>query len=240
MTEKPKIELAEFKVTENPKKEIELAEFKVTENPKKEIEVTEIKVTENPKIEVTEIKLTENPKIEATEFKLAEFQMVAGKKLHRSGIIGDHVDCKFLQFIVIRMIFLMHCLSFFLIYSCKFIFLKSQSTEDERKKCCDDGVLCHKPWNIVTDMEPLKPYPPDIVKLLLYNIPHFSKCSAYYNRTMSIADTRLSNGGRNGGCERRQGDASVTINGSVKYILNDDAFTATGGISYFTFDGLDR
>jgi hypothetical protein len=120
-------------------------------------------------------------------------------------------------------------------YSCQFMYLKSHAAT-QRSKCCMNGYLV---WGVPDcPFTPLKPYPPEIVKMFFADPGHFSGSSAMYNRTLSIADTSLDNGRKGNGVERRFGDNAVTINGSVTYYVRKDALKSRGGLSYFTHDGL--
>jgi hypothetical protein len=87
--------------------------------------------------------------------------------------------------------------------------------------------------------ERLKPYPEDIKELFFSHPKHFAHSSAVYNRMFSIADTYLDNG-RGNTVESFNADSSLTVNGAVKYFIRKDVLKGLGGLSYFTFDGLER
>lgn len=123
------------------------------------------------------------------------------------------------------------------ICSCGFWYLNSHKPKDRDKCCKRGGELAHQ--DEYSEFEKFRPYPDNISALILSDVKHFSSNSAIYNRSLSIADTFIDNG-RGGKVERINGSSSVTINGSVKYYMQFDALKGSGGLSFFTFDGLDR
>lgn len=124
---------------------------------------------------------------------------------------------------------------FAFVYSCGFLYLRSQMGK-ERNKCCKGGYVVH---DAAAAVRPLLPMPAEVVNMIKSNIPHFSSSSALYNRMLSIADTQLENG-RGGKAEQRGGESAYTINGCVTYFMRKDALLGKGGLSYYTYDGLSR
>lgn len=70
---------------------------------------------------------------------------------------------------------------------------------------------------------------------------HIGRSSAFYNNMMSIASTSVQNGGRRAGYENRAGgNSSVTLNGNTYSYLRSGSASASGGIRYLTYDGINE
>jgi hypothetical protein len=118
---------------------------------------------------------------------------------------------------------------------CKFCFyvpLKSQRNKKGPSPCCHDGEYLKE-----TSAYPkLDPLPEGLKRLCLERGEHFGNASARYNNILSIGSTGVENS-KGGGYEKVIGDHAVKMNGRSYHFLSKKA---SGGLNYFTFDGLAR
>ena len=80
----------------------------------------------------------------------------------------------------------------------------------------------------------LHPLPECLKRLCITRLEHFGGLSAKYNNILSIGSTGVENAA-GGGFERVVGDHAVKMNGRSYHFLSKNP---SGGLSYFTFDGL--
>ena len=116
---------------------------------------------------------------------------------------------------------------------CKFCFyvpLKSQRGRKGPSVCCNDGEYL-KESSLYPKLQPL---PEGLKKLCLTRGEHFGGLSAKYNNILCIGSTGVENAA-GGGYEQVVGDHAVKMNGRSYHFLSKKA---SGGLSYFTFDGL--
>ena len=116
---------------------------------------------------------------------------------------------------------------------CKFCFyvpLKSQRGRKGPSVCCNDGEYLKES----SPFPKLQPLPEGLKKLCLTRGEHFGGLSAKYNNILCIGSTGVENAA-GGGYEQVVGDHAVKMNGRSYHFLSKKA---SGGLSYFTFDGL--
>jgi len=96
--------------------------------------------------------------------------------------------------------------------------------------CCNDGEYLKES----SPYPKLQPLPEGLKKLCLTRGEHFGGLSAKYNNILCIGSTGVENAA-GGGYEQVVGDHAVKMNGRSYHFLSKKA---SGGLSYFTFDGL--
>jgi hypothetical protein len=108
--------------------------------------------------------------------------------------------------------------------------LKSQRGRKGPSVCCNDGEYLKES----SAYPKLQPLPEGLKKLCLTRGEHFGGLSAKYNNILCIGSTGVENAA-GGGYEQVVGDHAVKMNGRSYHFLSKKA---SGGLSYFTFDGL--